>query len=271
MCFGFVKKNLENRRYYGAAEKRLKDVQNGAWPEDSEQWIKKNLTHPSWQVRNIAVNVIRKGKLLEYSPDLIQFLTNESQVGFIRRNSAIALASFDKVDEAVIAAFIIGLEDPYWEVRTACAKGLATQGKPNFELTELIINKIYRKPIDKIPSYPIFRPKRIYREKNFEVRAALFRALGTVMAEKKHIHALEIPLEEDIWKVREAALKAFVSASQRLGYSSDQLKETLSRLDLTSTEFIPTYPIRQTLSTLSALQDDDTDNELNNQVKHHVV
>lgn len=270
MFFSFIKKNLDERRFYAAAEKRLNDARNGVWPEDSEQWIRKNLSHSNWQVRNIVVKLIHRGKLLEFSPNLIQFLTSGLQVGFIRRNSAIALASFES-DDAIVEAFKIGLEDPYWEVRTACAKGLAAQGRPDSELTELIIQKIYRKPLDKIPSYPIFRPKRIYREKNFEVRAALFRALGTVMAEKKHIHALEIPLEEDIWKVREAALEAFVNASQRLGYTPEQVKETLSRLDLTSTEFIPTFPIRQTLSTLSALHDEDMDNGLNNQVKHHAV
>lgn len=266
-----VKRNFSQRRLQNTAEKRLEDARRGIWPGDTQQWIHDNLSHPNWQIRNIAVKLIGQGLLPGFSTVLSQLITDARQVGFVRRNSAIALTAFDAVDTDAVMAFVTGLEDPYWEVRTECANGLAVHGRPDAGLTEKLIRKIYRKPLEKIPYYPIFRPQRIYHEKNFEVRAAMFRALGAVMAAKPYIHALEIPLEEDIWKVREAALEAFVRASRRLGFSIEHIRETLSRLDLTCTEFIPTYPIRQTLSTLPGVHENEAGNEPGNRVGNHAL
>jgi hypothetical protein len=268
---GLIKTNFTERRLQISAEQRLDNARKGIWPVDTEQWITDNLTHPNWQIRNIAVKLIGEGLLTGFLNVLAQLITDTSQVGFVRRNSAIALTAFDNVGPESVMAFVAGLEDPYWEVRTECANGLAVHGRPDVELTEKLIRKIYRKPLEKIPSYPIFWPQRIYHETNFEVRAAMFRALGTVMAAKTYIHALEVPLEEDIWKVREAALEAFVRASRRLGYSVEYIRETLSRLDLTCTEFIPTYPIRQTLSTLPDVHEDSAGGGPGNRTEHHAV
>ncbi|MBN1878736.1 hypothetical protein JW823_01370 [bacterium] len=246
-----IKKNLDGKARLKAAEKRLTDAKNGEWLSDTDDWIREMLKHDNWQIRNVAVKLIGEGKKSEFTEVLTNFLTDGSQAGFVRRNSAISLYTFDSVEDTVIRAFFVGLDDPYWEVRTECALGLSLHGVADASMTASLIAKIYRKPIDRIPGYPIFWPKRIYREKNFEVRAALLRALGSVLDNPELMHALEIPLSEDIWKVREAALDAFVRAARRLRYPGDRIKSLLMGMDLTCTEFIPTFPIRRTFKQLT--------------------
>jgi hypothetical protein len=263
------KKSLNDRQRLAAAEKRLIDVRQRKWSDDTEQWIRDNLDHSNWQISNIAIKLIGLRKLSGFFEILSCFLLDSSRTPFIRRNSARTLYAFDAVDDAVLKAFVRGLDDTYWEVRTESANGLMIHASPDKSLTQLLITKIYRKPLSAIPVYPIFRPGRIFREKNFEVRAAMFGALGTVLSDEDYIHALEIPLEEDIWKVREAALKAFVKASYRLGFSDSEIQEKLNRLDLTCTEFIPTFPIRKTYSHLSDRHCNGLDNETNSQVVNH--
>lgn len=266
-----LKKNLKDRQQLIDAEKRLREARKGHWPDDTEQWIRANLEHSNWQISNIAIKLIGLRKLSGFSKKLAAFVTDSCKVGFIRRNSARTLYSFDTVDRTVLDAFIAGLNDEYWEVRTESAHGLMIHGQPDSKLTELLIKKIYRKPVSEISSYPIFRPGRIFLEKNFEVRAAMFGALGTVMSDKQYLHALEIALEEDIWKVREAALKAFLKASCRFGICDSEIQKKLNHLDLTCTEFIPTFPIRKTYSRLSDLHSNGSDTESDTQVVNHAL
>lgn len=251
ILLSFLKRNLNDRAQLAAAENRLLDARKGHWRIDNDMWIPEGLTHDSWQIRNVAVKLIGEGKRVEYTGSLAGLMTDRSQAGFIRRNSAIALQGFDSVDHQVLETFSQALDDPYWEVRTEAALGLARHGQPDARITADLIGRIYRRSPDRIPDYPVFWPKRIYREKNFEVRAAMIRALGSVMNDRDKMHALEIPLAEDIWKVRDAALDAFIRAAGRLQYPADRIRSALSGLDLTCTEFIPTFPIRETFSRLS--------------------
>lgn len=246
----FVRKNLQARAARNAAFLRLKQCRNGDWPEDTRAWINEHLDHPDWEVRNVAVKLVGLGGFQTWSDGLITRLLNPSEPGFIRRNSAIALRRLEHRDSAVLKALRDGLDDPYWEVRTESALGLMQYADPDSELADLLIRRIYRNPPDSMNSYPIVRPLRIYREKNFEVRAALLRALGSVLDDTQKLRALEIPLMDDLWKVREAALEAYVRAALRLNVDDQKIQDTLSGLDLTCTEFKPTFPIRESYNRL---------------------
>ena len=63
--------------------------------------------------------------------------------------------------------------------------------------------------------------------------------------------ALTIPLEDDMWKVRDASLQGFVRAAKRLNLSQEEISSRMSQLDLTCTEFNPSFPIRRTYNRLA--------------------
>ncbi len=271
ILLSLIRKNLDDRQQLREAEKRLENAREGSWASDSDPWIKSALESDNWQIRNVAVKLVGEGKKAGFAADLIGLLLDLTQTGFVRRNSAKALSSLITIDDSILQAFFKGLDDPYWEVRTESAVGLSIHGRPDAVMTEGLLGKIYNKsPLD-IPTYPIFWPKRIYREKNFEVRAAMLRALGTVMSSINLIHALEIPLDEDIWKVREAALDAYVQAARRFDIPLDRIRSLLSGMDLTCTEFVPTFPIRLTYSRLSNHPSPSQNNHPADRMSDHAI
>ncbi|MBN1296579.1 hypothetical protein JXA80_07340 [bacterium] len=233
-----------------AAFLRLSRARKREWPDDTRKWVDSHLHDTDWEIRNVAVKLAGMGRMTEYTDELVQFLENRSQPGFIRRNSAAALREIGACEPGV---FLAGLDDPYWEVRTESAFGLQCCGSPDPHLARTLIAKLYRKPPDRLSGYPLLRPSRIYREKNFEVRSALLHALGTAATSEADLRAIEIPMQDDIWKVRVAALEAFVSAAGRLGLDQERMASVMSSIDLTCTEFIPTFPIRETYNTLAKI------------------
>lgn len=256
----FLKKNLDLRGQRNAAANILTAVRKKQYTNDPEIWIKKHLNHSDWQIKNIAVKLVGECHLEQYAETVADCLDVGKNVGFIRRNAITSLRQLGLVNPTVKQAVIAALDDPYWEVRTEAGLWISELSEPCDVLTDQLIDRIYSRPLTDISAYPIFWPKRIYREKNFEVRAALILALGATLTSKNQLKAVTLPLHEELWKIRDSALRAYINAAARLGLAQNKIAEQLSGFDLTCTEFIPNFPIRTRFNELS-------DNHTNNSEK----
>ncbi len=236
----------DNTSGIAVAEKNLSKARRGQEIPDQEQWITASLNSASWEIRNIAVKICGLNRLKTTIPRLCEMLTDRKQNGFIRRNSADALRKLEDNSQPVLKALESALDDPYWEVRSHAAIAISDLALPDANLEAKILSKLFIRSVDTIQSVPIFRPKRIYREKNFEVRLALAYALGTIATDKTSIHALYLLTFDDYWKVRDAAIQALSTAAPRFGMNAEELHGLLKDIDLTCSDFKPTFPIRLT-------------------------
>jgi UDP-N-acetylglucosamine--N-acetylmuramyl-(pentapeptide) pyrophosphoryl-undecaprenol N-acetylglucosamine transferase len=228
------------------AEKLLDQVRKDRIPEDLLEWTQEAIEHSEWEIRNIAIKIAGLAHFQGLAHRICDEMLSSGNVGFIRRNAAFALGKLESEEEFIVEALIKALKDPYYEVRVQAANSLAEIGYPDEKIEELLLGMIFKKPPEKIRSYPIWFPGRIIREKNFEVRMAMTCALGTAATGDKSIHALELLLYDGFWQVREAAMKSLISAATRLGLQSKRIFSILKEMDLTSPEFRPVFPIRQT-------------------------
>jgi len=244
--FSFLRKNLKLRAQRNEASRLLTRIRKNNNYDDQTEWVEQNLTHNDWKIRNIAVKLVGLCNYVGFEPAVRSMIVDLKQPGFIRRNGIKTLRTLGFSENSTPPEIISALNDPYWEVRTEAALWLYENGIPDNKLSKHLIRNLYRKDINQIKSYPIFLPGRIYKEKNFEVRAALLLALGTVLNDISLVHALHISLYEDIWKVRESALIGFINAHTRLSNSNEDLDRILSGFDQTCTDFVPLFPIQKT-------------------------
>ncbi len=236
------------RKNLATAENYLRRMRKNDSPENLEDWVRENLEEPVWAVRNIAVKLAGMGGVKSVIPELCRILTSDNEIGFIRRNSASTLIELEESSPEICESLVVALGDSYYEVRARAADALALLGDPDTALADHLIGFIFKKAPENIQILPIFFPRRVFREKNFEVRSALTRALGSLLTSEKQLHALEIILQDDHWKVRAAAIETYPAAAQRVGKSEDQIVEVLKSVDLTSQDFVPAFPIRRTLN-----------------------
>ena len=244
-------KNSGYRADIRKSEQILKRVRNSEVFPELQNWILKNQTHPSWEVRNNWIKIIGELKSGDFNRYLIDLLLDRSQIGFIRRNAAISLSRTLSTCSDILPELIKALNDPYWEVRSHTALLYGHIGSPNEKMENIFITKIFKKPISQINQYPIWFPSRIYREKNFEVRAAYATALGSAITKASSLSAFEIMLKDDYWQVREASLINLASAANRLGIRNNELRLKFSDIDLTCPDFFPVFPIRKTWNEIS--------------------
>ncbi len=241
-----LKENDKTHQLFIDSETIIKRLKSGQSNEEFESWILTALTHHRWEIRNNAIKIAGLGKYKNIASEICHRMLSPLEIGFVRRNAAITLAQINHYDEAIINALQQALYDRYWEVRTQAAITLSKLARPDSGLEQKILSMIFRKPIESIPAYPIFFPKRIFRERNFEVRAALILALGACLTDKKTLHGIELLLQDDLWKVRDAAIQAYLSASVRLGEELAVILSHLKDIDLTCPDFVPSFPIRTT-------------------------
>lgn len=241
------------------AEKLLISIRRGDSVPDLEAKIRSYLNHPHWEVRNVAVKMAGDSRLCLFIDPLTSLLTDRSQKGFIRRNAATALRMLSADRSLIIPSLIAALTDPYWEVRTQAAEALAEIADPDATIEQLVIQRIFRISPEIIHSLPYFFPGRVFRERNFEVRAALTKALGTVAIHQRSIHVLEILLGDNFWQVRESAITSLFRCANRLDVTLPDLRKLLKDLDLTCPDFRPNFPIRETWNRLKNKDVDSSD------------
>ncbi|MBN1354838.1 HEAT repeat domain-containing protein [bacterium] len=245
--------NVNHSRHDGIhrAETILENVRAGRVVDDLESWVESALDHPSWAIRNIAVKVVRLASLKIHAHRLCKMLLDMKQVGFIRRNAACALAEIGVGCPETLQSLEKALDDPYWEVRTASARSLASLVSPDRRLEEILISRIFKDPGHLNLKLPIIFPGRIYRERNFEVRMAMTWALGTCAETPRSLQAIRLLIQDDNWKVRNTALEAVcIIRLQRVKLKSE-IDAILTNIDLSSTDFEPVFQIRQTWNCLN--------------------
>jgi UDP-N-acetylglucosamine--N-acetylmuramyl-(pentapeptide) pyrophosphoryl-undecaprenol N-acetylglucosamine transferase len=204
-----------------------------------------------WQERNLGVKLAGLSRYQDACPMLVEFITDRSpttlfkrllggdfvHVGFIRRNSLQAIWRIDRYDSAVRHAFLCGLTDPYYEVRSWTARALHRMSEvvgEDKELEALLRNNL--------------------KDRWFEVIVESAKALGKISRDPGIMAEIEILLHHNNWKVRDAALLCLRELLFRnvLSYCHE-LEEQLQKVEIICLDFSPYFPIRKTLEEFQKL------------------
>ncbi len=254
-----LSRNAAHNRDLYDIEKLHRDLKKGLSIHDLESTIRRYFDHPRWEVRNTAVKVAGDSGSAAFAPALCRFMTDRKQKGFVRRNAATALRSFRGSRAEILPELMNALGDSYWEVRAQAALTIAEIAEPDAALEGELIRRLFRTSPSIIHHLPYFFPLRVYRERDFEVRAALTRALGAVATSSATLHVLELLTGDSYWQVREAAIESLFRSAPVLGVSTMDLLQILQDLDLTCPDFRPKFPIRETWNRLKGTSAITTD------------
>lgn len=203
--------------------------------DEIDNQIESFLNSSYWQVKNEAVKMIGILKLEKYILLLSGFLTDQNQVGFIRRNSAVALRAFDKLPDETLKALREACQDWYWEARTQAILTLVQydDSPVTFMLCrDLLFNG--NNSSQKV------------KEKNFEVQCAILQALGKSVRNPEDLKLLQPFLTHDSWKVRQAAILGLCDGVIKMKLTKDDFLNLIGHFDINCEEFSPTFPLTKT-------------------------
>jgi UDP-N-acetylglucosamine--N-acetylmuramyl-(pentapeptide) pyrophosphoryl-undecaprenol N-acetylglucosamine transferase len=200
-----------------------------------------------WQVRNAGVKLAGSLQVSDTADTLTRFLTAGvekrwwkrlaqgpyQEVGFVRRNSATALSQIGVWCAEVRNALLSGLRDPYFEVRSACARALGRLVLPAEPDSEVEIAL-----------------RRLLADRCFEVAREAALALGHVGRDPASVAQVTVLLEHPNWKVRDGALRALGRMVERGVVGPELVDRQLKRLLVTSTDFRAIFPLKQSLHRL---------------------
>jgi len=200
------------------------------------------LVSQEWERRNLGVKLLGLLQAREKRPLLLALFHDRrpaprlkrmlggdfEQVGFIRRNIVVALARLGEVTPEVEAALLLGLSDPYYEVRCEAALAAARFGARLSRRGEIVGELV-----------------RLLDDRNIEVATNAAEALGALGSEADALPPLLSLAGARFWKLRGAALKGLLALVSR-GAVSDltALRRELPRFVLTSTDFSPQFEIK---------------------------
>lgn len=192
------------------------------------------LDSTQWRNRNKGVKEAGKLRLAPLVEQLCAMALDQREVGFVRRNALDSLVGIGQVTERVRQTLGRSLEDPYWEVRSHGAWAVAklAENLPEDEELEraLLIN------LD---------------DTYFEVRMALLEALGAYGRSAEMLEAVYRCLEDNNWRVRDAALRTISSLLNRgVIAPGDDLKRNLDRVILTAEGFGVTFQLKADFAAL---------------------
>jgi HEAT repeats len=224
----------------------LTSLRSGTVPDGLEEWVSKTLEDPVWSSRNIAVKAIRLAQLEQFAPNLCKMVSDPGEIGFIRRNASRALGQMGRTYSETLITLDNALRDSYWEVRATAARSIARISPPDKDREHTIVSLLFKTIPAQGDVLPIWRPGRVYREKNFEVREAMTQALGAVSVTSTAIWALRLLLQDDNWKIRNAGLQTIAVLYDARPLLRNELEQSLKDTDLSSTDFNPLFPIRKT-------------------------
>jgi UDP-N-acetylglucosamine--N-acetylmuramyl-(pentapeptide) pyrophosphoryl-undecaprenol N-acetylglucosamine transferase len=216
-----------------------------ARPQDLE-YVKNRasllLIYPTWPERNLGVKLLGLLAAKEKIPALLTLFRDRTpvslpkrllggdfkQVGFIRRNVVIALVRMNALSPDVENALLLGLEDPYYEVRAEAAHAAA------FFSGRLSSPKRFISVLLKLLTDP-----------TIDVRVAAAEALGKLGGEFDALPALLGLWDAKLWKIRAAALRGIHHLVERGQVTNlDMLEDQVPRFILTSTDFAPRFEIK---------------------------
>lgn len=196
----------------------------------------------NWKERNIGVKLSAFFRTEEAKETLIEIVTDKTKgpllnrilgepfknVGFLRRNSFLALREYNWKQNELKRILKIGFIDPYYEVRTASLL-LAQKQSLLLSNDDEIITCI----------------KKLLKEKEFEVVKEALLLLGEIGKENE----IEIILSfknHFFWQVRESALIALRRIIERgVNIEKEKIKNELLKFNLNSTDYKPLFTLKQ--------------------------
>jgi UDP-N-acetylglucosamine--N-acetylmuramyl-(pentapeptide) pyrophosphoryl-undecaprenol N-acetylglucosamine transferase len=233
-------------------EKALDELRSGYRPEcvvprtQDLEYLKNRasalLIHPLWPERNLGVKLLGLLNAREKIPALVALFCDRErvwllkrllggdfkQVGFIRRNIVTALVRLNELSPEVEKALLLGLEDPYYEVRAEAAKAAAFFGGrlSSAEPFVAALIKLLKDPV-------------------IEVTSATAEALGKIGGAQDALPVLLGMWDSKFWKVRAAVLRGILHLVDR-GEATDLqlLEREVPKFILTSTDFTPQFEIK---------------------------
>ena len=210
------------------------------------------LVSSNWRVRNDGVKLVgilkhsrRRDLLLDLASDrspapFFKKLIGGDfrQVGFIRRNALIALGSIGIWDDRLRDLLVSVLrKDPYYETHSSAA-GVILELRDKIgsceKLTRALENNL--------------------EHRSLEVRWSCLEALGAVTPEPKLLDDLERFLFHQNWRIRQALALAVGHLMERgMVRPGDPLLKQIENILPTSTDFVPTFPLKRSLNRMHRL------------------
>lgn len=206
----------------------------------------KALGHPRWQVRNLAVKELGARQQDPQAMSALIELINDRrpsswwrrllgdpfyQVGFIRRNAWQGLAKHNSSIGEIEHLISLGLEDPYYEVRTATWHLLGKlMQETDSEMSEGLKQDLRN---------------RILNENDFEILTASLGVFDLVSEKELFISWATKAEHIKHWKVRAAYLKAMERRCRRNEISLAEAEALLQRFNLRSEYFKPVFMLKE--------------------------
>lgn len=203
------------------------------------------LRHDDWWIRNIGIKLAGAMKLADKIDLLGQaiagttekkplwrfLLGSRREVGFIRRNAVAALVNIGVWDDRVKKALLVGLEDPYYEVRQYALRALipfADEARGDGEVVAAVTQRL--------------------ADSHFEVVPVAAKALAELAVDESAFDKLRPLLADPRWPVRAAAADGCRRLYDR-GVFTDAavLRDSLSAMLPTSEMLEPIFPLKRVI------------------------
>jgi hypothetical protein len=197
--------------------------------------LEQALAHRDWRVANEAVKLVGLLAIEELAPRVTEFLSDPRSVGFLRRNAAGVLGTFENLPEKDLLVLKAGLYDPYWEVRVESLGSVARFPHRLPDLEAAILPFLERRG---------GRWWRGWRERNFEVRQAACAALGRFARSKEAFATLSRACSDGSWPVRSAALEALVAVARRIEIDPAEVEWVFEHFDANAIGMVPRFPLQ---------------------------
>jgi hypothetical protein len=179
----------------------------------------------------------------ERLPVLIRFATGREAGGkplaepIVRRDALTGIGGMGETSAAAVEALAAGLEDSYFEARAAAATAVASLARATGD----------PEPLAGLRDALVLR----LADRSFEPRAAAARALGEIGGDGEAVlGALQRLYFDKVWKVRSAVFDAIARLVERGRLSPRRAEIEMSRVLITSTGYIPEYPLKEAYNRL---------------------
>ena len=209
-----------------------------------------NLASPNWRIRNAGIKMVGILRHREKLPILLSILRDRTpakwlhrliggdyqQNGFIRRNAMAAVGEVGVYDETVKQVLLLGLRDPYFEVRSQTCRVVSHLGD-RIGLDEDLERALLKATDDRM----------------FEVEIEAVHALGHVGRFSVVLPVLRKLHYDPNWKVRQAAVEGYTALVLRgEDVDVDEVRADLDKMVITSTGFMPSFSLKNKINQLGA-------------------
>lgn len=196
------------------------------------------LASGNWEVRNVAIKLAARARDEHGIDLLLDKLLDADEAGIVRRNAAELLAKWGERTPRIELALCRALADNYWEVRCEAARALATLAEPGGTVEQALLTRIFRNGGRADGSNGV-SPRTL--ERNFEVRASLAQALGSLGTSEEAFEALQALANDNDWLVRFQAVVALAEMSSRLPEFHERALRTIISVDHLCSGALPTF------------------------------